>query len=159
MIYKNINFDKIGDAVSEDIINAIDWNGGLPKDYKQFLLHINGGIPNKSIFNFTDIIGRENSDNVLVFYGITCKYQNILSMLRYRGLIVPQRMLIMADALEGNLILISLKNPDRGKVYHWDARYESEITDPENVGSDNLTLLANSFDEFLGMLYKDDAIS
>jgi len=154
--YHDIIFKNCGDHISDDVLTAIGvvFCANLPAEYALFLERVNGGEPDKNEITVNNTIM-----NIIHFFGITAKNRmNLLGGLIYRQE-YPKRMIPIAETSEYDLIVMSLQSKDRGKVYHWDARYESEITDPENVGSDNLTLLANSFDEFLGMLYKDDAIS
>lgn len=50
----------------------------------------------------------------------------------------------------GNLILLSLKNADRGKIYFWD--HEMEANEGEIPDYSNLTLIANSFEECITSL-------
>lgn len=152
MKYKNIDFQEHGDPLTADILNALNFEAKLPEDYMQFLLKVNGGVPDKSIFEFTDIDGKKNHDEILAFFGLTSRGNNIIETFQYRGKIIPQRMIILADALDANMILMSLKNPDRGKIYHWDSRFESEIINAANVGEDLISFIANNFEEFLSKL-------
>lgn len=152
--YKGINFENCGDPLTPNIIGAFHYGARLPRDYEDFLCKINGGIPDKNVFEW----GEEGEGDIITeFWGASvgnCTgYEH-----RDRGKIIPSRMIVIAGAMEGNLVVMSLKNPDRGKVYHLNSSFDSSINDPENVGSDLLTFVANSFDEFLSMLYPESEI-
>jgi hypothetical protein len=53
----------------------------------------------------------------------------------------------------GNLILIAIKNADRGKIYFWDHEMEADPNQGEVPDYSNLTLIADSFDEFINSLH------
>lgn len=150
MIYREIKFEQCGDRLTHKLLIAYGYMVALPKDYEEFMCNINGGVPINRAFKFIDIDGHSAIEHIDFFWSANSNNQE------GSGEIFPNRMIGIAYTLEGNMVLLSLKNPDRGKVYHWDSRYESNIVDPQNVGSDNLTLLAESFDDFLKMLYMDD---
>jgi hypothetical protein len=53
----------------------------------------------------------------------------------------------------GNLILLSVKGSDRGMIYCWD--HEREV-EPANYN--NLSVISDSFDEFIAGLKSEDEI-
>ena len=55
------------------------------------------------------------------------------------------------------MIQFLVKNADRGKIYFWD--HEMEADEGETPNYSNLTLIADSFDEFIEGLHSDDEIS
>jgi hypothetical protein len=151
--FKNIQFDNTGDTITSDILEAVSvlLCAPFPDDYKRFLIETNGGVPNKNIININGIPKEINH-----FFGITAQDRNNL----IGGIIykedIPKRMIEIAHCDVVDIIALSLHNPDRGKVYFWDHKYESGIADENNIGFDNLTLIANSFDELLEKLYCED---
>jgi hypothetical protein len=60
----------------------------------------------------------------------------------------------VAHAPGGNLICLSLREEDRGTVWFWDHEQEAEEGDPPR--EDNLTMVAESFDEFASRLVAPD---
>jgi hypothetical protein len=152
--YKGINFKNCGDPLTPRIIGAFHYGARLPRDYEDFLCKINGGIPDKNVF---DCEWEGKGDIISDFWGASV-FNTARMVGGYSGIVIPSRMIVIASATEGNLVVMSLKNPDRGKIYHLNSSFDSSINDPENVGSDLLTFVANSFDEFLSMLYPESEI-
>ena len=141
-------------SLDEKFLSAIEqyWEFNLPKDYRKFLLKYNGGYPCKKIFNFDD-----NSSVVDCFYGFIKDFlKNILIKYRDMGIRYPANTLAIGDDVFGNLILLSVKGVDRGKVYFWD--HDCEAEDGVEPDYSNLTLIADSFDEFINSLKSDDEI-
>lgn len=133
------------------ILDSIEefWGFGLPNDYKKFLLSYNGGIPENASFNFK---GSEDGSAIDSFYGFVRGSDNILNVARDVGDRYPSTMLPIADDVYGNRILITVKGSDRGKIYFWD--HEMESYEGEEPDHSNLTLIANSFDEFFNSLHE-----
>ena len=144
-------------SIDFKVIEALEqyWEFSLTKDYKLFLSKYNGGSPDFNYFSF-----KQNSDNgsfVDNFFGI-CKDKNnnlLVNMKLYNNRI-PSNFLPIADDPGSNLILLSVKGLDRGKVYFWDHNFEVE--DGVTPDYSNLTLIADSFDEFIHSLKSDDEI-
>ena len=158
--YHNINFYVHGNALSIDIIDAMQFEAKLPNDYKQFLLHVNAAEPECNVLKI-DTVHYKNIVRIEKFLGITADNEfNVLYDLRYReyNSIIQNDKFPIAYDNAGNTIFIGLKfNNIRGKIYYWDHDYT--LCSDENFNPNEMICLANSFDEFLGMLYKDDAIS
>ena len=66
---------------------------------------------------------------------------------------IPGNMCAIASSPSGNLFLLSVKGDDYGKVYFWDHEMETEPADYSN-----LTLIADSFDEFINNLKSEEEI-
>ena len=158
--YKGILFKVYGDQLSLDIINAMQFEAKLPNDYLQFLLHVNGAETDCNIFDI-DTANYKNTIRIEKFLGITSINSfNVLADLKYRkydNIIEKDKFPIAVDNA-GNTVFIALKfNGIRGKIYYWDhdyAFYATKDYDPKRM-----LCIANSFDEFLGMLYKDDTLN
>lgn len=149
-----MDMEKHYDPLNEKFLSCIEefWEFGLPKDYKAFLLKFNGGIPKRSVFNFK---GKKGQGSIVdSFYGFTRGNDNILRVSKDIGSRYPANMLPIADDVYGNRILISVKSADRGKVYFWD--HELEVPDGETPDYSNLTLIANSFDDFINSLHETE---
>ena len=141
-------------TLSDQILKVLEryWELKLPDPYRNFLLLNNGGEPKTSYFSFKN--GNGGSD-VRFFLGIyPDKDNDLLNHLKiYKGRL-PQNVFPIAYDSGGNLILISVKGPDRGKVYFWD--HEMESGEGEEPDYSNLTLIADSFTEFIENL-KDES--
>lgn len=122
----------------------------FPAEYREFLLKYNGGKPTPNTFTFTDHSGKQSDSLVhyfLAIYGnhiddLAVEYSDLLSDERILPHLVP-----IANDPFGNLIVLSVGGEDQGKVYFWDHEIE-----PETVGYENMSLIADSFTEFLNML-------
>lgn len=147
-----IDFSDTGGALDNKFLKSLEktWVFKLPKDYREFLLKYNGGKPSSNCFSFSDdetdgsviqsFFGIHGMDN----YDLLYEYQNV-----YKDRIPDNCFPIACDSF-GNLILISVKGPDRGKIYFWDHEEEAYEDVPDYS---NLTLIADSFDEFLDGLH------
>ena len=142
------------DLSAHSFLGAVEemWGFNLPKDYRDFLLKTNGGIPEKNTFYFYD---KSNESSIDEFFGVKKGFNNnILLKQKYAGDRVPENFLPIAREALGNLILLSVKNADRGKIYFWD--HEMEADDGEVPDYSNLTLIANSFEEFIASLRDEE---
>ena len=153
----NIHFEKKFGPISERFINALEqgWQIKLPKNYKNFLMDINGGRPKNKLFTLKD---KSNSSLIAGIFGISDEEDyNILT--RYPIMLgdrIPSNTLPIADDQCGNLILLSVKGPDYGKVYFWD--HEMEADEGQTPDYSNLTLIADSFEEFINSLKSEEEI-
>ena len=148
--YKNIIFENTNEQLNHCVIRSIEnfLDVKFPKDYYDFLKNINGGVPTNSYFKF---INCDCGSILSVFYGM-CEdcLNDLLENYRCYCIRIPSNTFAIASDLGGNQILLSVKGKDKGKVYFWD--HEQEAQEGEVPDYSNLTLIANSFDEFLGML-------
>lgn len=134
-------------SLSERELQAVEqlWGYQLPMDYRVFLLNNNGGVPKKLFFFFEN---KNKSIFLSEFFGIFKDFnKNILLKQLYAGKRVPTNTLPIGRDSVGNLILLSVKGQDRGKVYFWD--HEREAGEGREPDYSNLTLIADSFDKFL----------
>lgn len=122
----------------------------FPEEYRAFLLKHNGGCPTLNRFKYKDHDGNDSSSLVHFFNAIyegridnvELKYQFLVSEGRLLKKMIP-----IANDPFGNLICISAEGADRGKVYFWDHELE-----PEEAGYENMGLISDSINEFLGKL-------
>lgn len=151
-----INFEHNSSNLNDKVLQCLEqfWEIKLPKEYRKFLLTQNGGYPDKSIFFFKN---QNIGSDVQGMLGITPEGGlNLLTEIRtYTGRIPSSTFPIGYDSF-GNLILISVKNPDRGKIYFWDHELEADPDQGEVADYSNLTLIADSFDEFINNLKSDE---
>lgn len=127
------------------------FNFKFPKDYRDFLLEYNGGITKNTVFLFKN--DPEDGSILDRLFGFTpAKNQNILIYFRNYQNRIPNNTFPIGYDPGGNLVLLSVKGPDRGKVYFWDHEREADSSQGEKPSYDNLTLIADSFDEFINNL-------
>lgn len=143
--------------LDKTIIEALEqvWGVGLPTAYKEFLIKYNGGCPLSNCFSFKN---RPNEGSFVDgFFGIRKDPNNnlLMNIKLYEGRI-PSNFLPIGDDPGGNLILLSVKGSDRGKIYFWDHDLEADPNLNEIPDYSNLTLIADSFDEFIKGLYSED---
>ena len=130
------------------------WGYALPKSYRNFLLE-GSKIGDKKSFAFKD---KFDGSCLSDFLRIEKDFNNnILLKQKYAGTRFPNNFLPIARDVYGNFILLSVKNKDRGKIYFWD--HEMEADEGETPDYSNLTLIADSFDEFIEGLHSDDEVS
>jgi len=154
-MHQNI-FKETHGPLDKNCLSALEqiWGFKLPEDYRNFLLQYNGGESDKKAFNFYET--REGSI-LHPFFGIyrDSNYNLLLNISLFLNRI-PSNCIPIASDTFGNQILISVKNPDRGKIYWWDHEREADPNQGEKPDYSNLVLVANSFTEFIENL-KDDA--
>ena len=140
--------------INHNILAAIEelWGFHLPNDYRKYLLETNGGEPEKTLFVIDAEYGESTID---IFFGIKKGINdNILLKQKYANVRFPDNFLPIARESFGNLILLAVKNPDRGKIFFWD--HELEADDGEVPDYSNLTLIAPDFQTFFNSLRPDE---
>lgn len=127
--------------------------GVLPEDYRAFLKSENGGRPEPAGFQFKARDGRKEESSVHYFYAL---HEGRIGNLEkhfatFRGRIPPDYLAIATDPFgNGILLRIAARNP--GKIYFWDHEKEGEEDMPTLK---NMSLVANSFTEFVDSLESD----
>lgn len=148
-----INLKESFGPLDEKILKTIEMYLGFkfPKTYKEFLVVLNGGFPTKRFF----LLERDGGYVIDLFFGFVPD-EDINILLHYRDYKnrIPENMFPIGNDPFGNLILLSVKNADRGKIYFWD--HEMEADNGETPDYSNLTLIANSFEEFIASLRDEE---
>lgn len=144
-------------SLPEHILEVLErnWEFTLPKEYRNFLLDHNGGEPNLTCFNFRH--NKNDGSDVRFFLGIyPDKHNDLLYHIKVFRKRIPKNLFPIAYDSFGNLICISVMTSDRGKIYFWDHEMEANTDDGEVPDYSNLTLIADSFEEFLEGLHADE---
>jgi hypothetical protein len=116
------------------------------------LLKYNGGRPEKDNFRFYD---KKEGSTVHTFFGIyKDDNYNLLMSITEIGDRYPSDSFPIACDVFGNHICITVKGPDRGKIYFWDHETEADTAQGEVADYSNMTLISNSFGEFIDGLYE-----
>ena len=126
----------------------------FPKAYREFLLKTNGGNPIKKYFlkKSTKELGE-----IRYFLGVSPERDK--GLLEYKKVFsgrIPVNTLAIGSNSGGNLILLSVSGPDHGKIYYWDHNWEAD--DGQTPDYSNLTLIADSFEEFINGLKSEDEV-
>lgn len=116
-----------------------EFNLSLPESYKTFLLENNGGNAEPDFYYLSD----EKCVGISSFYTLEEIKSDLTDFsLKFTSNIVP----IAIDG-GGNIICISASGEDKGKLYLWWA--ENCADEDEEATYDNLSLIADNFDEFI----------
>jgi hypothetical protein len=131
---KKINLSDIKDFQNKFKLN-------LPNEYIDFLLKYNGGIPNSVYFleddsdvviNFFLSLGREEFNIEEYYIDMVIEQKNI-----------PNDILPIAEDAFGNIICISCRETDYGKIYFWDHEDGESLIEI----SKNISFLLNNLNE------------
>lgn len=130
----------------------VRWGILLPPDYKQFLLHSNGGMPQPENFAIPGFHGLGSS--LTSFYGIHNgpEHNRLDWACEVHKDRVPADLIPIAYDAFGNVVCTGWKGPRQGKIYFWD--HEDELDENGDFVQDyrNVFLVANSLQEFLDSL-------
>ena len=127
----------------------------LPDDYRLFLLTYNGGSPSPEVVDFIEH-GKKQSDIVNYLCGIHegeywASLEWHMEMFKQR---IPAGFIPFGYDPGGNLFLLGTNDENIGKVYFWDHENEAALFD-EEPSFKNMSLITNSFTEFMNQLYSD----
>ena len=144
-----INYEKAGHRSCNESINSVErkYQISLPSDYRKFLLIHSGAIPEPNYVGSLDGID-DKGIGVRRFYSTS----ELIDMYNLMANRIPEKTIPIADAECGNHILLSTGN--QNSVYFWDHEYEAE--EDQKADYQNMTLLAQSFNEFLEKLVPDN---
>ena len=152
-----------GPSLRDDDLRQFESEIGcrLPDDYREFLLRCNGGFveadlwflgPNPAGYSVeagVHHVGglRSDDESYSLRWAREC-YQGA----RPR---IPLELLWIMDDPCGNAVCLGVKSAARGKIYFWDHELESAEWDSALDSAPHLTLLAESFTEFIRGLEED----
>lgn len=125
----------------------LEYDVRLPKQYVEFLLEYNGGLPQESGFRISDG-GGESLVNK--FYGIGDMKSNLGKVFEVLEGEISEGFISFANDPAGNEILLGVSGEFQGKVYYW----IHDIEPKEEM--DNMFILADSFAKFFDNLYESE---
>jgi hypothetical protein len=126
------------------------WGYKLPEPYRDFLLSHNGGYPEPDAFNFKN---KDTGSSVDRFLGIDIgEYDNLIEYLENYKNRIPNDLFPIAHDPGGNLICICISGDNYGKIFFWD--HDIEADEGELPDYSNITLISDSFEEFMNNLYE-----
>jgi SMI1-KNR4 cell-wall len=141
-----------GPALTEQDVASFERKHGLmlPQAYRSFLLRTNGGRPERDLF---PVPGFESNPvgRVHVFFGIgdpveSCNLEWNLEVYADR---IPAGLLPIATTEGPDKICLATSGDAPGAILYWDGYQGSNA-------QGRLYLLAESFEQFLGKLYRDN---
>jgi len=96
----------------------------LPREYIEFLLQINGGIPANPVFTWIDEKGQESSGVIQYFIPLRhYKYDLCYYYTVYHNRLPDDLFPFAADPF-GNLICVGCNSRKLGEIFYWDHEYE-----------------------------------
>jgi hypothetical protein len=140
----------------------------LPKQYRDYLLHANGGEINCH-FTSNDIDGYailvhwpkgngifddEEYDIVQYFFDI----ERIMEYYKSWKQSLPEKTLVIGTNPGTTFYLIGFGRENKGKIYAWNIEYTNMMEDPDTAGYAVTGFIADSFVEFLLSLQNIDVI-
>ena len=141
---------------SDEMIAAFEAKvgGPLPAAYRQFLQRCGGGRLRTALW-LNENVGVED------VAGFQASRKDVTRSLPYyvdlyKGRIPTALVPIMSDGF-GNKICLGIKGEHSGKIYFWDHELEYDEDDwiDDVSASENIQLVASSFDEFVAGLRED----
>ena len=152
-----VTFTQTKTLINKAQIQEVEELIGLefPLEYKEHLLKFNGGQCYPNVFSFYENGETTNSsiDWFLAIY--EGRYNNLIKeirMVKIEEKRMPSQILPIAHDPGGNLICISCKGQDFGKVYFWNHEDEVDYRFSDDNDYSNLYLISNSFNEFINGL-------
>jgi hypothetical protein len=131
----------------------------LPENYADFLINHGGSAFEDGSIIVKTLSFKKRFSEVMpeVFFGHMPGYGYDLldAWHTYKDeedLRMPRSFLPIATDPGGNIFCLSLFGEDEGKVHFWECQLEEMPEPGEEPGYSNVTLLANSFDEFIDSL-------
>ncbi len=147
------SLSKTDPTLSENTLKCLEKYLSIkfPVSFRNFLLKFNGGRPCCRLeFNFYN---SEDGSVLAAFLGITPQENyDLLNNLKNYQDIIPSNTVPIAYDTFSNLVLLSVKGQDYGKIYFWDHERGANTDNGEVADYSNLTLIADSFEEFISSL-------
>jgi cell wall assembly regulator SMI1 len=156
-----MNLINSATKISEENIIKIenDLDIKFPKDYKNFMININGGVPEEDmLYDFYDEVSEiENTSIIREFFSLYVDDTILKNNLKiiYNTMknekTISADMIPIADDPAGNIIGLSLNKDDYGFIYYLNHEFEDVET-----GYLIKSKIANSFKDFIDNLYADE---
>lgn len=140
---------ECGPAISERDIEAFEVRHGikLPASYKSFLLVHNGGQPERDLIPVSGCAANPIA-RIHFFFGINIlpECYDLSWNLWVFSDRIPHEMMAIATTEGADQICMKIRGSHHGSILYWDGYIEEGV---------RLFSLAENFDSFLNMLYKD----
>lgn len=151
---------KTGPKLSEDDLIKLEKQLGFvfPSPYRKFLLAYNGGQPNPEFFEVPGWRYKQSLVNELKGIIPGGEYVDLEEDIELMEGRLPRGFIPIGDDPGGNMIVISLNGPTRGKIYFFDHENEPDVSTDNLEDYTNLYLLADDFDTFLNNLKHENEL-
>ena len=144
LIEEMINFynqeESIFDQDIQELENLLGFK--LTQSYREHILRYNGGRCKPNVYSFIEN-GESTESDLKVFFSLPNELREYIMDYKINNSRIPESFLPIAEDSGGNLICISCKGKDIGKIFFWDHELE---------GEDNVHFIADNFDDFLNGL-------
>lgn len=148
--------------LSQDILKAEkSLNLKFPNSYKEFLLKYNGGTPDECAIDFDAAKLKVQGEDIKYFYSIGGKKTNdVVHKSLSKDYTLPDGVIFLANTHSSNFFLLSLRDDSYGQLFYKDHEFEDTIPfEPnKNILPESMVKVADSFDEFISMLYDPDDV-
>jgi len=138
------------EPTSQEAITRLERELGVsfPREYVEFLLDQNGGLPRSGVFTFDD-----NRSSVSFFGAYTGHdYNDVGEAARMYAGRLPSEFVPVGDDPGGNVVALAVDGADSGSIWFWDHENESADGVPTR---DNMYKLASTLSEFIASLTLD----
>ena len=145
-----VDIKKFGPTVMEyDLVKyEFDFGFRFPKEYKEFLKKINGGVPTPHHFDFQN--GEKKGLVIEIFLGIEIeKDHNVFYILKGIQPFFKDGWIPIALTKDGGILFLGVEDEYYGKIYFWE-KGENPVGPSEGK---NFFFVANNFDDFLNSIY------
>jgi hypothetical protein len=127
----------------------------FPKDYIEFIIQHNGGIPEPNFFEIPNQDG--NGSYVDLFFGIDVpSYANLKDILEVYKNRLPEGFVPIGEDPGGNLICIGTRIPYIGNIYFWDHHDELDESGLSKKDMSNMYWLADNLFDFIDNLHEPE---
>ena len=154
----NIELIKTGIPINENDVGLFEKEIGheLPSFYRDYLIQFNGGKPAHPFFDVPT--WQFKISLIQEFKGLDSNYigVDLREIHLIKGDIFPSGFIAIGKDPGGNLILISLEGNTRGKIYFWDHELQPQDQLESLDEYVNLHPLADSFEQFILSLKRED---
>ena len=135
------SYNPISENDLKNVENKIGYQ--LPDEYKSFLLKHNGGRPNLDGVRHNG----EHFDYVGHFYAIRGEmyHDDLIHQIKEYKDMIPEGYLPIGESPGGDVFCISLKDPTKGALFHWDHEEANYDGEPWEYNMINLSPSLNEF--------------
>ena len=160
---KNIIIEEVNNQVTIDDIKKVEkeLSVSFPEDYKKHILKYNGGHPVKNSYPIIEIYDFDRYGwgkstiydcEIAWFYAINNEDYDIVKENKFFEDRIPNNFIAIGEGSGGDLICISIREKDYGKVYFWGHDWDIGPNFVSHV------LIANSFADFINSLYETELL-
>ena len=145
-----VDIKNFGQTIMEyDLVKyEFDFGFSFPREYKEFLKSVNGGIPTPNKF---DLSKKEKEGLVLnVLFGVGVeKNYNVFYILKRLKNSLSRSWIPIGEVEGGGLVCLGVEGDKFENIYFWDKKEGERAEDGKNF-----FLVAENFEGFLNSIYE-----